>query len=151
MNTPVLSPAAIAFIVFFLVLAVFAVIVISRKHTAHYRSLKNPVKTIGMVTDVVCTERLRLYDTDDVNTYCITYTYTDSQGNQYTNHFFRGRKTFEKGEKITLYYESENPQNSITDFQYKSGRDLWWKVLLTLAVMAGAAVLIVVLKDKVKK
>lgn len=106
-------------------------------HARKFKSLKKPVKTMGVIDDVEAES-----DDEGGTSYIITYSYTDNAGMRRTNKFGWGRSIGKAGDKLALFYDSQAPQNSIAECQVKYGRSLWWKVLIVLAVLIGAAVFI---------
>lgn len=131
-------------------LAIFAVLVLGMcillyylcsRAGKKYKAFKDPVETWGEVTDIDIENR---YDTSDVQKpFIITYSYSDDFGNSHLKSFKATRHPFRVGDKIAVHYDMYDPGNSMTDFELKCGRSLWWKVLLALAIMIIPAVIAV--------
>lgn len=74
--------------------------------------------------------------------YIVTYSYTDNTGQRRTASFQWSKNIGKAGDKIALHYDSQDPQDSIADCQLKYGKNLWWKVLIALAVILVPSIFI---------
>lgn len=120
-----------------LILFIGIIIFICTYHTRIYKHLKKPVKVTGIIDK---TEYVRGsndysggYEVPDY--YIVTYSYTDNTGQRRTASFQWLKNIGKAGDKIALHYDSQDPQDSIADCQLKYGKNLWWKVLIALAVI----------------
>lgn len=120
------------------VLFIGIIIFICTYHTKIYKRFKNPVKTTGII-DKTEHDPGPPVAIDGSYTppghYIITYSYTDNMGMRHTASFQWQRNIGKAGDKIALHYDSQDPQSSIADCQLKYGKNLWWKVLIALAVI----------------
>ncbi len=109
-------------------------------HTGVFKSFRKPVKTMGVI------EETQYIDDPDEgeNFYLITYSFTDNAGIRYSVTFRWQQNVGRDGDKITVHYDSQNPEKSIADCQLKYGKSLWWKVPVIFAVLIVPAVFIVI-------
>ncbi len=133
-----------------LIIFIGIIIFICTYHTRIYKRFKKPVKTMGIIDK---TEYVRGgndynggYETPDY--YIVTYSYTDSTGQRRTASFQWQRNIGKAGNKIALHYDSQNPQDSIADCQLKYGKNLWWKVLIALAIILVPSIFIAIYLEK---
>lgn len=120
-----------------LILFIGIIIFICTYHTNIYKRFKKPVKVMGIIDK---TEYVRgSYDYSGgyqvPDYYIVTYSYTDNAGQRRTASFQWQKNIGKAGDKIALHYDSQNPQDSIADCQLKYGKNLWWKVLIALAII----------------
>lgn len=121
-----------------LILFIALIIFVCTYHVRIYKSLKKPVKTMGVIgkTEYVS-------DSDEgEGYYVITYAYSDNAGQPHTATFRWQRNIGKAGDKIALHYDTQNPERCIADCQLRYGKNLWWKVLIILAVLIALAVFI---------
>lgn len=120
-----------------LLIALIGVIVfVCTYHTGIYKSFKKPVKTMGLID-----EAQYIRDSNDgEGYYLITYSYTDNVGLRHTGTFKWLQNAGRTGDKIAVHYDSQDPEKSIADCELKYGKNLWWKVLIALAVIIVPAV-----------
>ena len=125
---------------FGVILLVSLIVLVCTYHTGVYKSFGKPVKTMGVI------EQTRYIDVPDEgkNFYLITYSFTDNAGIRYSATFRWLQNVGGAGDKIAVHYDSLDPQKSIADCQLKYGKNLWWKVLIILAVLIVPAVFIVI-------
>jgi len=133
-----------------LVLFIGIVIFICTYHKGIYKRFKKPVKVTGIIDN---TEYIRGsndysggYEVPDY--YIVTYSYTDNTGQRHTASFQWSKNIGKAGEKIALHYDSQNPQDSIADCQLKYGKNLWWKVLIALAIIFVPSIIIAFYLEK---
>ncbi len=136
--------------VLMLILFIGIIIFICTYHTKIYKRFKKPVKVMGIIDK---TEYVRGsddysggYEVPDY--YIVTYSYTDNWGQRRTASFQWQRNIGKAGDKIALHYDSQNPQDSIADCQLKYGKNLWWKVLIALAVILVPSIFIAFYLEK---
>ncbi len=127
-----------------LIVLVAVIVYVCIYHAKSYRNFKKPVKTVGVVEDV---EYVDDSDEEDSNSqyWLITYSYEDNSGQRQYVTFQWRQNLFKSGDKILLHYDSQNPQNCIADCQLRYGKNLWWKVLIILAVLIVPAVFIAIM------
>lgn len=121
-----------------LLVLIGVIIYVCTYHSGIYKSFRNPVKTTGVIVEA------RYIDVPDdgENFYLITYSFTDSAGVRHSATFKWLRNIGRDGDKITVHYDSQNPEKSIADCQLKYGKSLWWKVPVILAVLIVPAIFI---------
>lgn len=137
MKDQLMLAVSISIGVLMLILFIGIIIFICTYHTGIYKRFKKPVKTTGIIDK---TEYDRGYEGysegyEPPGHYIITYSYTDNTGVRHTASFKWSRNIGKAGDKIALHYDSQNPQSSIADCQLKYGKNLWWKVLIALAII----------------
>lgn len=133
-----------------LILFVGIIIFICTYHARIYKRLKKPVKVTGIIDK---TEYVRGsndysggYEAPDY--YIVTYSYTDNAGQRRTASFQWSKNIGKAGDKIVLHYDSQDPQRCIADCQLKYGKNLWWKVLIALAILFIPSIFIALYLEK---
>lgn len=123
-----------------IILLVSLVVFVCTYHTGVYKSFRKPVKTIGVI------EEARYIDVPDEgeNFYLITYSFTDKAGIRHSATFRWLQNIGGAGDKIAVRYDSHDPEKSIAECQLRYGKNLWWKVLIILAVLIVPAIFIVI-------
>ncbi len=66
----------------------------------------------------------------------ISYSFTDICGKPYNKNFKNHRLDgFKTGDKITVYYDINNPDKCVTDYKLKADKNQWWQALIITAVI----------------
>lgn len=133
-----------------IVLALILVLVfVSTHNRSIYRRFHDPVETVGRVEDI--SRRGTRYVNSDYmpEPYIVTYSYFDGYGSPHAGSFLAGTRKaaipMDVGDRINVYYDRQNPDNVMTEFQLKAEKAMWWKIPLALAVIILPVVIIVVL------
>ena len=134
-----------------LILFIGIIIFICTYHTKIYKRFKKPVKTMGIIddTEYVSPPPAAIDGSyTPPGHYTVTYSYTDNMGQRHTASFQWQRNIGKAGDKIAVHYDSQNPQDSIADCQLKYGKNLWWKVLIALAIIFVPSIFIAIFLEK---
>lgn len=66
----------------------------------------------------------------------ISYSFTDICEKTYNKNFKNHRLDgFKTGDKITVYYDINNPDKCVTDYKLKADKNQWWQALIITAVI----------------
>ena len=89
-----------------------------------YRRFKKPVQTMGVIEWVECVNIPKggCY-------YIITYSYTDNVGKKHTVAFRWHKKIGWTDCPIVVHFDSQAPENCISDYQLEFGRRIWRNIL----------------------
>lgn len=127
----VISSIIIGLIMF--VMIIVLIIFACTKSRREYGRIKNPAEAEGTVTDIkfISSNHVRGYEY-----YVISYSFTDSCGKLYEKNFKNQYSdNFNKGDKITVYYDINNPDKCVTDYKLKADKNRWWQALIIAAVI----------------
>ncbi|MCM1220276.1 MAG: DUF3592 domain-containing protein [Lachnospiraceae bacterium] len=119
------------------VIAIFGLVIFATTASrCKYRRIKNKATAVGTITRIqhISPDRIQ----PNLNEYyLVDYSFTDTDGISHSRNFSIGRlKNLEEGDKISVYYDSADPDKCVTDYRLKSDRNLWWQaVLITFAIL----------------
>lgn len=121
------------------------VMFIGATHYRQFKRMKNRTETRGTVVkkQIVTARAARngALANSAADHYQITYTFHDLGGNQVEKRFDVARFPHQEGDRIVVFYDAENPNDCVTDYQVKTSRESPQKtviVLLTIMMMGAA-------------
>ena len=147
MNQITAMMIVIGMVVMFAIVAPI-VMFIGAVHYRQFMSMKNRDEAQGKVIKkelvtarAVRNAALRYSGADH---YRVTYTFHDRKGNDVEKCFDIARFPYQEGERITVYYDTENPDVCLTDYQVKISKESPQKavVVLLMIMMMGAGLLL---------
>lgn len=120
-----------------LMLAVIIAIVLfsCTKSRREYKRIKNISEAEGTIIDIKFVGSLHDLESS-YEYYVISYSFTDSCGKIYSKSFKNQRlDNFKEGDKITVYYDMDNPDKCVTDYKLKADKNKWWQALIITAII----------------
>lgn len=122
-----------------------AIVFVCTYHGRVYRSLKQPTITKGVIDNIhVIHVPSHNECSPGGDYYQITCSYNDHLGFRHTFTFDWRQNIGGVGDSLELYYDAQNPDKCIMTCQLHYGKNLWWKILLFLAVLIGLAAFITI-------
>lgn len=134
--------------VLIMLIAIIAIIVIivfaCTESRREYKRIKNISETDATITDI------KLIESNDSvegpygpDYYVVSYSFTDNIGKIYSNNFkCQHLDGFEKGGRITIFYDIDDPDKCVTDYKLKADKNKWWQALIIAAVIIIVPVVI---------
>lgn len=133
----VISAVIIVFLMFasIVILAVYA----STKSRREYNRIKNMAESEGIITEIEF-HSAHLHTEGDHDYYNVSYSFTDIQGKPHEKKFSinkrkRNKDDLKEGDKITVYYDIDDPNKCVTDYKLKADKNQWWQALIVIAVI----------------
>ncbi|MDE6788552.1 MAG: hypothetical protein K2J47_04440, partial [Ruminococcus sp.] len=120
--------------IFIIFTAIFVLIIlVCTKNQRDYRHIKNKAEADGIITHI---RFIEANQADDYEYYDINYSFTDIYGIPYNKNFKSQRlKSLKEGDKISVYYDIDNPNKCVTDYKLKADKNLWWQALLITSII----------------
>lgn len=119
----------------FIIFATIIVVIIfaCTKSRREYGRIKNMAESEGTITGIKFIEP---HPDGGYEHYVISYSFTDIYGKSYSKSFENQRLNgFKKGDKITVYYDVDNPNKCVTDYKLKADKNKWWQALIIAAII----------------
>ncbi len=116
--------------------AIIAIVLFScTKSRREYKRIKNISEAEGTIIDIKFVGSLHDLESS-YEYYFISYSFTDSCGKIYSKSFKNQRlDNFKEGDKITVYYDMDNPDKCVTDYKLKADKNKWWQALIITAII----------------
>lgn len=116
--------------------AIIVIIIFScTKSRREYRRIKNISEAEGIVTNIKFISSIHGRESS-YEYYDISYSFTDIYGKIYYKNFLNHHLDgFKEGDKITVYYDMDNPDKCVTDYKLKADKNKWWQALIIAAVI----------------
>ncbi len=116
--------------------AIIAIVLFScTKSRREYKRIKNISEAEGTIIDIKFVGSLHDLESS-YEYYVISYSFTDSCGKIYSKSFKNQRlDNFKEGDKITVYYDMDNPDKCVTDYKLKADKNKWWQALIITAII----------------
>ncbi|MCM1529917.1 MAG: DUF3592 domain-containing protein [Alistipes sp.] len=138
---------AIAVVLVMLIAVFFIIIFACTKSRREYGRIKNREEAEGTITNIE-------YHDFDLHTesreyYIVHYSFTDICGKTHNKQFQEYRTDkLNVGDKITVYYDVDDPNKCVTAYKLKTDKNLWWKASLIAAVIIGVPFIVVFLANR---
>lgn len=118
------------------------VLLTTTKSKREYRRIKNLSESEGTITDIKFSESTEI-EGPCYEYYVISYSFIDSCGKMYRKSFKNTHLDgFKEGDKITVYYDANDPDKCVTDYKLKADKNTWWQALIITAIIIIVPVVI---------
>lgn len=118
-----------------LVAIISIVLFAATKSKREYKRIKKLSETQGTITDIKFISSIHSLE-GSAEYYVISYSFIDNYGKMYRKSFKNGHLDgFKEGDKITVYYDLNDPNKCVTDYKLKSDKNKWWQYLIITAII----------------
>lgn len=126
--------AIISILVMFVAI-ISIVLLTTTKSRREYRHIKKLSKSEGIITDIKFIASTHSLESS-YEYYVISYSFIDSLGNIYKKSFQNQHLNgFKEGDKIIVYYDTDEPDKCVTDYKLKADKNKWWQAMIITAII----------------
>ena len=128
------------------------VMFIGATHHRQFKRMKNRTEAQGKVIKKELVTARAKYNAalrySGADHYRVTYTFRDGKGNTVEKCFDIARFPYQEGDRIDVYYDADNPNDCLTDYQVKTSKESPQKAVfvLLMIMLLGTGLLVALTK-----